>query len=134
MLKTRSFAQDTMNPADLFSQQDDVVRLAPGDVLFREGERGDAMFVLLEGSMDIMVGDKVVENSQRGAIIGELALIEQSPRGATAIAHDPARLARIDQRRFHFLIQQNPFFATHVMKELADRLRQMNRRYTERRF
>ena len=121
-----------MNPADLFSQQDDVVRLAPGDVLFREGERGDAMFVLLEGTMDIIVGDRVVENSRRGAIIGEMALIDQSPRGATAIAHDPAQLARVDQRRFHFLIQQNPFFATHIMKELADRLRQMNRWHTER--
>jgi CRP/FNR family transcriptional regulator, cyclic AMP receptor protein len=121
-----------MNPADLFSQQDDQVRLAPGDVLFKEGERGDAMFVLLEGTMDIMVGDKVVENSQRGAIIGELALIDQSPRGATAVARGPARLARVDQRRFHFLIQQNPFFATHVMKELADRLRQMNHLYAER--
>jgi CRP-like cAMP-binding protein len=120
-----------MNPADLFSQQDDVVRLAPGEVLFREGERGDAMFVLLEGTMDIIIGDKVVENSQRGAIIGELALIDQSPRGATAVARDPARLAKVDQRRFHFLIQQNPFFATHVMKELADRLRRMSRLYAE---
>src|SRR5215831_460153 len=132
MLKTPSYAQDTMNAADLFSQQDDVVRLAPGDVLFREGERGDAMFVLLEGTMDIMVGNQVVENSQRGAIIGELALIDQSPRGATVIAREPARLARVDQRRFHFLIQQNPFFATHVMKELADRLRRMGRLYAER--
>ncbi|MGB7769816.1 MAG: cyclic nucleotide-binding domain-containing protein [Verrucomicrobiia bacterium] len=121
-----------MNPADLFSQQDDMVRLAHGDVLFKEGERGDAMFVLLEGTMDILIGDKVVENSQRGAIIGELALIDQSPRGATAIARGPARLAKVDQRRFHFLIQQNPFFATHVMKELADRLRQMNRLYSGR--
>jgi CRP-like cAMP-binding protein len=121
-----------MNPADLFSQQDDVVRLAPGDILFREGELGDAMFVLLEGTMDIIIGDKVVENSQRGAIIGELALIDQSPRGATVIARHPARLARVDQRRFHFLIQQNPFFATHVMKELADRLRRMGRLYAER--
>jgi len=121
-----------MNPADLFSQQDDLVLLAPGDVLFKEGERGDAMFVLLEGTMDIMVGGKVVENSKRGAIIGEMALIDQSPRGATAVARGPVRLAKVDQRRFHFLIQQNPFFATHVMKELADRLRQMNRLYAER--
>jgi hypothetical protein len=34
---------------------------------------------------------------------------------------------KIDQRRFHFLIQQNPFFATHVMKVLAERIRQMNK-------
>ena len=121
-----------MNPADLFSQPDDVVRLASGEVLFREGEPGDTTFVLLEGNMDIMVGDKVVETSRRGAIIGEMALIDQSPRGATAVASGPARLAKVDQRRFHFLIQQNPFFATHVMKALADRLRQMNRLLAER--
>ena len=115
-----------MNPADLFHLQDDAIILAPGDVLFKTGEKGDAMFVLLEGTVDIMVGGKVVEKSQRGAIIGEMALIDQSPRGATAVASSPARLAKVDQRRFHFLIQQNPFFATHVMKELCDRIRHMN--------
>jgi CRP-like cAMP-binding protein len=82
--------------------------------------------------VDIMVDGKVVENSQRGAIIGEMALIASSPRGATAVARSPVRLAKVDQRRFHFLIQQNPFFATHVMKELADHLCQMNRLYAER--
>ena len=40
-----------MDPADLFSQQDDLVLLAPGDVLFKEGERADAMFVLASGSV-----------------------------------------------------------------------------------
>ena len=119
-----------MDPADLFSQQEDHVLLAPGEVLFKEGEQGDAMFVLLEGTMDIIVGGKIVENSGRGAIIGEMALIDQSPRGATAVARGPVRLARVDQSRFHFLIRQNPFFATHVMKRMADRLRQMNRLYT----
>jgi CRP-like cAMP-binding protein len=115
-----------MNPADLFSRETDTRNLAPGDTLFRAGEPGDAMFVLLEGAMDVMVGDKVVEHSTRGAIVGEMALIDQSPRGATVVAREPSRLARIDQRRFLHLIQLNPFFATHVMKVLADRLRQMN--------
>ena len=55
-----------------------------------------------------------------------MALIDQSSRGATVFTREPSRLARIDQRRFLHLIQLNPFFATHVMKVLADRLRQMN--------
>jgi CRP-like cAMP-binding protein len=59
-------------------------------------------------------------------LIGEMALIDNSPRAANAVAKTPCRLAAIDQRRFHFLIQQHPHFATHVMKELADRLRRMN--------
>ena len=61
-----------------------------------------------------------------------MALSDQSPRGATVIARDPAQLAKVDQRRFHFLVQQNPLFVTQVMKKLADRLRRMNRQYADR--
>ena len=115
-----------MNPADLFSRETDTINLAPGDTLFKAGDPGDAMFVLLEGAMDVVVGDKVVEHSTRGAIVGEMALIDKSPRGATVVARESSRLAKIDERRFLHLVQINPFFATHVMKVLADRLRQMN--------
>jgi CRP-like cAMP-binding protein len=115
-----------MNPADLFTHETSPVLLAPGDILFKAGDAPDGMFVLLAGALDIIVGDKVVEHSIRGAILGEMALIDQSPRGATVIASEPARLAKLDALRFQRLIQQNPFFATHVMKVLADRIRHMN--------
>jgi CRP-like cAMP-binding protein len=115
-----------MNPADLFAHQTDTLNLAPGETLFKAGDNGDAMFVLLEGTLEIRVGDKIVENATRGAIIGEMALIDPAPRNATVVAAIASRLVRVDQRRFHFLIQQNPFFATHVMKELVVRLRAMN--------
>jgi CRP-like cAMP-binding protein len=42
-----------MNPAELFRQESNTVQLAPGDFLFREGEKGDKMYVLLEGEVDI---------------------------------------------------------------------------------
>ncbi|MDR3458440.1 MAG: cyclic nucleotide-binding domain-containing protein [Verrucomicrobiae bacterium] len=116
-----------MNPADLFAHQSDTLNLAPGETLFRQGDAGDAMFVVLEGTLQVLVGDKVVENATRGAIIGEMALIDPAPRNATVVAVAAARLVKVDQRRFHFLIQQNPFFATHVMKELVERLRAMNK-------
>ncbi len=120
-----------MNPAELFAHQTDTTNLAPGDTLFREGDAGDGMYVVLEGALEIQVSGKVVETSTRGAIIGELALIDQAPRIATVTAKEASKLVKIDQRRFHFLIQQNPFFATHVMKVLAERLRQMNRLLAE---
>jgi CRP/FNR family transcriptional regulator, cyclic AMP receptor protein len=116
-----------MNPANLFSHDTDTTNLAPGEILFSEGETGNCMYVLLEGSVDVIVGGKSVEHSTRGAIIGELALIDQSPRTATVVAKDAAKLARVDEKRFNFMVGQNPFFATHVMKVLADRLRHMNK-------
>jgi CRP-like cAMP-binding protein len=115
-----------MNPADLFRQETDTVELAPGDFLFREGDKRDKMFVLLEGEMDVRLGDFVVETARSGALIGEMALIDDSPRAANAVAKTACRLAPIDQRRFDFLVQQHPHFARHVMKELAARLRHMN--------
>src|ERR1700722_19868126 len=115
-----------MNPANLFSHETNTVNLAPGDTLFKTGDPGDVMFILLEGTLDIIVGDTVVEKAERGAIDGEMALIDQTPRVATVIARSECRFAKIDQRRFFSIIQLNPFFATHVMKTLADRLRQTN--------
>lgn len=117
-----------MNPADLFTLEENPILLAAGETLFRAGDAADAMYVLLEGSLNVLVGDTVVEHSRRGAILGEMALVDSSKRGATVVAVEPSKLAKVDQRRFHRLIQINPFFATHVMQELAGRIRQMNRR------
>ncbi len=116
-----------MNAADLFKHETNTTNLAVGEFLFKEGDPGDCMFVLLEGAVDVKVGDERVEQSVRGALLGEMALIDHSPRGATVIASAPSRLARVDERRFNFIVQQNPFFARHVMKVLVDRLRHMNK-------
>lgn len=115
-----------MNPADLFTYEPNTIEIAAGETLFKEGETGDCFYVLLEGALDVIIGGETVERSTRGAILGEMALIDNSPRGATVIATEPSRLANIDERRFNFIIQNNPFFAKQVMKVLADRLRRMN--------
>lgn len=118
-----------MNPANLFNHEPNTTDLAAGDILFREGESGDCMYVLLEGTMNVMVGATIVEHSTRGALLGEMALIDDSPRGATVIASESCRLAKVDERRFNFIIQQNPFFAKHLMKVLVDRIRKMNQNH-----
>jgi CRP-like cAMP-binding protein len=115
-----------MNPADLFRHEKETVNLAPGEVLFRAGDAGHDMYVLIEGSLEVQVGDKVVESAIPGAMVGEMALIDDSTRTATVVATALSKLVPINLRRFHFLVQQNPFFATHVMKVMAERLRQMN--------
>ena len=115
-----------MNPRELFRQETDTRQLAPGDFLFREGDSDEKMYVLLEGEIEVFLGDFVLETAEPDMVIGEMALIDDGPRTANAVAKTACRLAEIDRRRFHFLIQQHPHFATHVMKTLADRLRDMN--------
>ena len=121
-----------MNPARLFHQEPDPLCLAPGEALFREGEIGNQMFVLLEGTIEIRVSDKVVETASLGAFLGERWRSSTTPRARRRrLRSAPAGFAKVDLRRFHFLIQQNPFFATHVMKELVARLRYMNQMFAK---
>jgi CRP-like cAMP-binding protein len=92
-------------------------------VIFQEGEGGDVMYGVVEGEVEIVIAGQVVEVVKPGGILGEMALIDNSPRSATAIARSDCKLAVINQKRFVTLIQQTPFFALQVMGILADRLR-----------
>jgi CRP-like cAMP-binding protein len=104
----------------------DAFQLSRREVLFREGEHGERMYVVLEGRVDILVGDSLVETASEGGIVGEMALIDDAPRAASVIASTECRLVGIDRKRFHLLVQSNPAFSTHVMTILANRLRHMN--------
>jgi CRP-like cAMP-binding protein len=115
-----------MNPADLFHNEPDAITLACGETLFKEGDEGHCMYVVLGGILDVKVGDTLVEKAGPGALLGEMALVDKGPRIATVVATTDCRLAKVDERRFQFLVQETPYFATHVMKELVGRLRRMN--------
>ena len=119
-----------MNPADLFKHSGGTINVPAGEALFREGDAGKLAYVLLEGTIDILVGDEVVETAGSGALLGEMALIDDSARSASAIATSPCRLVGLDAKLFKVLVQQTPDFSIHVMKVLVQRLRNMDRRMT----
>ena len=56
----------------------------------------------------------------------KVALVEDKPRGASAIVKADAELVRIDRKRFLFLVQQTPYFSVQLMAIMAERLRRMN--------
>jgi CRP-like cAMP-binding protein len=111
---------------DMFRRQIDCQSFHAGETIFRKGERRNFMFVVNDGEVEIKFGDKVVEIVQQGGLFGEMAMINDHPRTATAIARVDCQLFPIDQKRFQFLVQQTPFFAIEVMRVLAERLRRTN--------
>lgn len=113
---------------DLFSVESDPREFAAGEIVFEQYAMGAEMYVVLEGEVELVIGDKVVETLGRGEPFGEMALIDQAPRVATARAKTACKLAVITEKRFLFLIQTTPTFAVQVMKVMADRLRKMNAR------
>lgn len=112
-----------MNLAELFRHQTDLHALSAGQALFKEGEPGDLMYVLMSGTAEIIVHNRVVEIAEAGAIVGEMAMIDDSARSATLVAKSDCTFLPIDRKRFNFLIQQTPHFALHVMRVMAERLR-----------
>ena len=102
------------------------VRYAAGDVIFAEGDKGDAMFVVRTGEVTIERGGRVMETLGGGGVFGEMALIDGSPRSATVRAKTDCEVAPINEKTFLFLVHETPFFAIAVMRTLADRLRRMD--------
>ena len=115
-----------MDLTELFRFETDLVHVAAGEPVFKEGEPGKIMYVLMEGEADIMVGNIVVEKAKLGALLGELALVDDAKRTATVMAVTDCSLVPIDVKRFLFLIQETPNFALQVMKIIAERLRKMD--------
>ncbi len=101
------------------------------DVIFEEGSTGRDLYVVLEGTIDIVKNAGTVRvpivSLGKGEFFGEMAVIDGSARSATAIAAAPGtRVMRINHARFVYLVSQQPAFALMIMDALSKRLRASN--------
>lgn len=98
-----------------------------GEKIFLEEDSGDAMYMVRSGRVDIITYGIVLENIRAGGIFGEIALIDEGPRSAAAIAAEPTEVVAIDKPTFLAVVRDDPKFALTVMGLLAIRLRRMNK-------
>jgi CRP/FNR family cyclic AMP-dependent transcriptional regulator len=112
-----------MNLRGLFADTKHVQEFQAGSTICAEGTPGHVMYVVLDGEVEAWVGSTLVEVIEPGDIVGEMALIDAQTRSATIVAKSDCRLALVDEQRFLFMVQETPFFALHVMRILAERLR-----------
>jgi CRP-like cAMP-binding protein len=109
----------------------------PEDVLFREGDPGDGLFILVEGSVRISkhtpTGEEALSILEAKAFFGEMALIDYSNRAADAIAHTQCEVFFIPLLQLRELIEAYPPIAIKFLyalcEVLAQRLRETNERY-----
>lgn len=111
---------------ELFANNPDIIHIQAGQPLFSAGEDGHQMFVLTTGTAEVIVNNRVVETLQHGSIVGEMGIVSPGPRSATVVANSDCDFVAIDEKRFLYLVQQTPYFATQVMRVLAERLRAAN--------
>lgn len=124
------------NDYDGISQHGTISKLDKGEILFREGDPGNEMYVVVDGCVEISIqqGNKriVLARLERGDFFGDMSLLEALPRSGTATAVIPTTLAALDQDNFRRLLSIDSELAWRVMKGLSARIRNQNRELAAR--
>jgi CRP/FNR family transcriptional regulator, cyclic AMP receptor protein len=108
---------------NLFRHAAGAAPVSAGLEICRQGDPGNTMFAIVDGSVEILRGGRVLETLGPGEFFGEMSLIDGSPRSATARAKTDCKIVAIDEKQFGFMVQQTPFFALEVIRVLVTRLR-----------
>lgn len=103
-----------------------LVRYPQETLIFKEGQAGTFMYVVVRGRVGIAVGANLVEIAGPGGTFGEMAVVDQSPRTARAGSLEEVELLAIDRASLMQLIKAKPAFAMALLKAVAERLRHMN--------
>jgi CRP/FNR family transcriptional regulator, cyclic AMP receptor protein len=96
--------------------------------IVQEGQVGTRMYIVLEGTVAVFLGGKVVERLGAGGVFGELALVEQQPRLASVNAETDCSLQPVNRTAFLALVESSPEFAASLLTKLAERLRNLTSR------
>jgi CRP/FNR family cyclic AMP-dependent transcriptional regulator len=96
---------------------------APGDLLVREGDAGTGLFVIVDGTADVIRDGHIVATLGPGEFVGELSVLDRRPRLANVIARTPVRSLALASWDLESLIRQDPAIAMSLLRGLAGRLR-----------
>ncbi len=100
-----------------------MVHLEKDQVVFEQGQPGDAFYMVVRGNIRIMRGSTELAQLGPREGFGEMAILDQETRSATATAAEATTLLRIDRDSFDRLIEQNPSVARGIYRMLTQRLR-----------
>ncbi len=127
------FAQLSLDQLDAIHQATQEAEYLPGEVIIREGDRGDKLYVLLEGEVAIIKNHGTPSEHRLATMtssdfIGEMAILDDAPRSATAVAVAPSKLLTLDGMSLKELIRQMPEIAFAIFPVLTHRVRDAERR------
>jgi CRP-like cAMP-binding protein len=118
---------DSLDTSALRYSGTDVEKVASGEIIFSHGETGGHMYIVLQGQVQIKIGEHVVDLVDPGGIFGEMALLDDNPRAGTAIAATSAVLLRLDEHQFTSLVHDSPDFAIKLLRTIVARVRKADR-------
>jgi CRP/FNR family cyclic AMP-dependent transcriptional regulator len=121
--ESRVFDKNLLNQMIQGLGEQSVVRYDKGKIIMVAGQSGALMYVVTEGRVAISIRGAIVERIGPGGVFGEMALVDQSPRAANAVAETEVSLLAINRNVFLNLVKSTPTFGIALLSATAERLR-----------
>lgn len=119
------FATCSKRDLGIIARHMQVVSVPDGTVLMRQGEAGDAFYVILSGSASIVIDGLPFGRAKPGDHVGELALLDPAPRSATVTAVGETVVGALDARTFSAILRDLPALSGKLLAVLARRVREL---------
>jgi CRP/FNR family transcriptional regulator, cyclic AMP receptor protein len=110
------------------AQITDEIEFAPAQVIVKEGDHGDAMYLIADGKVRVHTGTKTLAELGRPQCFGEMSILDEKPRSATVTALSDLLLLKIQREDFTEILAERPEISQGIIKVLTRRLREANRR------
>lgn len=118
------------------------LEIEPGETLFKEGDQGDSVYFVVDGELDVIKGSKsakqggvdsvVISTLSKGRSIGEMSVIDKTPRSATVKAKTKATLVALSAEGFDLILDQYPKIGIKILKGISRLLSQNLRKTSSR--
>jgi len=103
---------------------------ADGEIVARQGDVGDCMFMIQDGEVEIVLEEHgtevVLRTAGRNELLGEMAIFDRAPRSATIRARGRARILTLDKRNFLRRINEDPSLAFRMIETMSIRVRELS--------
>lgn len=117
------FSRCSQKDLRIVARHAETMLVDAGRTIVRQGDDGDALFVLLSGSATVERDGETVADLAAGDYFGELALLDPAPRAATVVATSETELAVLGVRMFRVLLRELPGLGAKLLADLASRVR-----------
>jgi CRP-like cAMP-binding protein len=118
----------TKKELEKIARASDEITMTADTLIIDQGQTGREAFVILEGSVAVKRNGRKIAELGPGDVVGELSLLDHGPRTATAVCTTDCDLLVIDQRRFIGVIDDIPSLSHKLLRSLASRIRELDRK------